>query len=237
MAIALTVSGFATIIAKFIILRELLLLCKGNIFLYAIPFSIWFISFGIGILAGNNFVSREGNPYKAYMYIQLLTSLILVAAIVSAKVMIIWLDSPLPPHLLTAVAMVTIMPLSSLIGTLFSFGKQIITWKRLEHTIHSIVLTIAGIIVGPLMILFLNPVQSSGIAGVLMGLSSVFIYKNFVMEKGSANLSRLVLFALVVSINLILIYPYGTKIYTLNRDITALHGTRNITALHGTLGR
>jgi hypothetical protein len=225
MAIALTMSGFANVLAKFIILRELFKMCNGNMMFYAIPFILWFISFGIGILTGNLLINKLGNLYKAYMYTQLLTSAVLVSAIIAAKIMIVWLDSPLPPHLLTAVSVITIMPLSFLIGTLISFGKQLLSEGRVAHTIHSMSLALFGLIICPLLILFLNPVQSSGIAGVLMGISSIFIYKNFVMEKGSASWSRLVLFALVVAMNLVLIYPYGSKIYTISRDITALHGT------------
>jgi hypothetical protein len=225
MAIALTISGFASILAKFVILREILLLCGGNILLCAIPLGIWSASLAGGFFLADKLSRRISDPYKAYMYTQMLIAVVIASALLFIKFTGTMMFPSFPALAITLFSIIAILPLSFLLGTLISFGRQMISHGKIDYSYRNATLTLSGIIASPFIIIMLNPIRSAGIAGVLMALSSIFIYKNFVAKKRDGKISRLVLFALVLALNIVLIFPYGEKIQSMTSDLTSSHGT------------
>jgi spermidine synthase len=212
----LSAIGFASIIVQILLLRELAAVFNGSELTYGTSLFIWLAATGLGsYICGKIMIKFKDTP-SALIYAQLIASLIIPAEIYFARASKILLHIPsgaIPDlYSIFLISIITIAPACLLFGSLFTLGSGALANIGSMYIVESIGAALGGIVFSFALIYFLDPFQIAGVAGAALTFSSLYIYKNFIQKRSKPKIERLAIFALVLAVNLICIYPYGAKL-------------------------
>ncbi len=212
----LSAIGFASIIVQILLLRELAAIFNGNELTYGISLMIWLASTGLGSYVCGKLIKNIKDAPKTLIYMQMVISLIIPAEIYVARAskVLFSIPSGAIPDLnsIFLISLITIAPACLLFGSLFTLGSNVLENTGTMYIVESIGAAAGGIIFSFILIYFLNPFQIAGVVGTALTFSSMYIYKNFIRKRSKAMLERLMIFAFVLAVNLVLIHPYGARL-------------------------
>lgn len=240
MLFPLSAIGFASIIVQILLLRELAAIFNGSELTYGTSLFIWLAATGLGSYACGKLLKKLKDTPKILIYTQLIASLIIPAEIYFARVskILFHIPSGSIPDLnsIFLISMITIAPACLLFGSLFTLGSGSLMNIGKMYIVESIGAAMGGIIFSFVLIYFLNPFQIAGVAGAALTLSSMYIYKNFIQKRSKPKIERLVVFAIVLAVNLIFIYPDGTRLDRYSSQ-TQFEGSNLIKSVDSIYGR
>ncbi len=207
--------GFTSTIAQVMFLRELFASLNGSELVYGIALTIWLLSAGCGSFIAGRLIHKLKDPSLAFIYIQLAAALLfpLELFLVRTSRVMFGVQAGTIPALGTVIliCVVSIAPLCLLMGALFTFGSRLLSNIGRMYILESLGSMIGGFAFSFLLVGYLNSFQIAGFAGALLAFSSVYFYKNFMRKKTPPSTGRMVVFALVIAVNLVFIYPSGIK--------------------------
>ena len=239
MLFPLSAIGFASIIVQILLLRELAAIFNGSELTYGTSLFIWLAATGVGSYACGKLLKKLKDTPKILIYTQLIASLIIPAEIYFARVskILFHIPSGAIPDLnsIFLISMITIAPACLLFGSLFTLGSGSLMDIGNMYIVETIGAALGGILFSFILIYFLNPFQIAGIAGAALTFSSLYIYKNFIQKRSKPKIERLVVFAVVLAVNLIFIYPYGAKLdrYSSQAQFEGSNLTRSVDSIYG----
>jgi len=235
----LSAIGFSSIIVQILILRELVTVFNGNELTYGISLMIWLVSTGLGSFLGGKIIKRFKNASEILIYTQLMISILVPAQLYFARTSKILFNIPAGsiPDLnsILIISLLATAPACLLFGSLFTLGSKALKNIGSMYIAESVGAVAGGVIFSFILIYLFNPFQIAGLIGVLLTLSSIYFYKNFIKPSVRPRTSRLVIFSLALAMNLIIIYPYGAKLdaFSAKAQFGDLSLVRSVDSIYG----
>lgn len=239
MVFSLISTGFASIIAQILLLRELVTVFNGNELTYGISLLIWLASTAIGSYVSGKMIKTFKDPLKALIYVQLAAAVLVPGEIYIARISKILFSIPsgsIPDlNSILIISVLSMAPACLLFGSLFTLGSKALRDISNMYVIESLGSALGGVIFSFLLIYFFDPFQIAGISGTALSLSSIYLYKNFVKPNTHPSTARLVLFSLVLAVNFTLIHPLGAKldVYSSKAQFGGLNLVRSVDSIYG----
>ena len=239
MIFPLSVIGFAAVIAQILLLRELVTSFNGNELTYGISLMIWLAATGLGSYVSGKTINIFKDPLKALIYTELAVSIIVPAEIYFARTSKALFNIPagsIPDlNAILAISILSMAPACFLFGWLFTLGSKALGNIGSMYIVESIGAVAGGAIFSFVLIYLFDPFRTAGIIGTLLCVSAIYIYKNFVRPNSHPKASRLALFSLALAVNLIIIYPYGTKLdaYSSKAQFKGLNLVKSVDSIYG----
>jgi len=239
MATALIAIGFASIIAQILVLRELVFLFNGNELTYGTSLMIWLVSGGLGSYLAGKIAHKINKPLKAVSIIELAISMIIPAEILFARLSKPLFNVPTGaiPDLLTIliISLLAIAPASFLLASLFTIGSASLKDIGRMYIIESLGAVLGGMVFSFILIYFMDPFQISGVVGILLACSALYLYKHYVRTKDSNKIGNILILSLVLTLNAVLVFPLGHKLdqFSAKAQFPGLNLARSADSVYG----
>jgi len=187
--LALSLTGYYSIAAQVLIIREFLITFSGNELSIGIFLSNWLLLEALGSYYGGHFSKKIRLPVLTFTTIQFFLALFLPVIIYSTRIFKVYLTTgigeAIPIPLLIIVSVVLLLPVAVLNGTQFSLGCRLLSTHRGEQsdTIGTVYIyealgsLVGGVFVTYICLTYLNTFQSVFLLSILNSISALLLLK------------------------------------------------------------